>query len=363
MSKKKGNILAICRKQQETAFGGDCFILDSRFRGNDNRLLHLAKVLRKKNCIRASQCATFAHEIRKGSSVQTILEKIKAGEILFCDGAMGTFLQAKGLAPGECPELWCLEHPEDVKDIHREYRLAGSDIVESNSFGGSRYKLKHYGLENRVTEINRAAAHLAREVASDSQYVLGSVGPTGQFMAPLGVETEEGFAAAFAEQITALAAGGADAVIIETMTALEEAAVAVRAALEHKMITVIASFTFDPQAKGGYASMMGVRPEGFAEAMIAAGAHIIGANCGTGPADMIEIVKLLGVVDSDVPIMAMPNAGMPVIEDGRTVFKETPEQMADLAPRLVEAGANIIGGCCGTGPDHIAAMRKAVRSG
>lgn len=292
--------------------------------------------------------------------MQSILQRLKNGEILFCDGAMGTLLQAQGLDPGQCPELWCIDRPDDVKDIHQQYRRAGSDLVECNSFGGTSYKLQPYGLADRVTEINRAAAQLARQVAADTQYVLGSVGPTGQFMAPLGTATKQDLADSFTEQITALAAGGAHAVIIETMTALEEATVAVNAALQNPDLTVIASFTFDPQATGGYASMMGVTPKVFAEKMIAAGAHIIGANCGTGPTDMIEIVKLLRAVDADIPLMAMPNAGMPAIENGQTVFNETPQQMAETAPRLVDAGANIIGGCCGTSPDHIAAMKKAV---
>ncbi len=292
--------------------------------------------------------------------MQSILERLKNGEILFCDGAMGTFLQAKGLQPGQCPELWCVDRAEDVMDIHRQYRAAGSDIVECNTFGGSPYKLRHYNLAERCFELNAAAARIAREVAGDTQYVLGSIGPTGEFMAPLGLEPEENFIAAFAEQAKGLEAGGADLVIIETMTALEECAAGVKAAKANTSLTVIASFTFDPQANGGYASMMGIRPDVFARAMVELGADIIGVNCGTGPDHAIEMVKILKDNAPDTPIMAMPNAGMPTLEDGRTVFKETPEQMAQKAPLLVKAGANIIGGCCGTGPAHISAMKKAI---
>ncbi len=290
-------------------------------------------------------------------------ERLAAGETIVVDGAMGTALQALGLQPGVCPELWCVTHPEAVRRIHQRYRDAGSQVVECNSFGGTRYKLRHYGLEARTGEINRAAAALARAVAGPEGHVLGSLGPTGAFLEPYGEETEEAFFEAFAEQGEALEAGGADAAIVETMTAIEECCVAVRALRARTRMTVVASFTFDPQPDGGYASMMGVRPARFAEAVLEAGAHVVGSNCGLGPEHMVRVVRELREAVPGVPLAAMPNAGMPVLEQGRTVFKETPEAMAAAGLELRAAGATLIGGCCGTGPEHIAALVKALRAG
>ena len=294
-------------------------------------------------------------------AMEKLEKRLESGETLVVDGAMGTLLHSLGLQPGDCPELWCLTHPDQIRSIHHRYREAGSDVVECNSFGGSRYKLRHYGLENRVAEINRAAAALAREVAGDTQHVLGSLGPTGEFMEPYGDETEEAFFEAFAEQAKALEAGGADAVIVETMTSIEECCVAVRAVRSCTQMTVVASFTFDPLIQGGYASMMGVHPEAFALAAAAAGAHIVGSNCGLGPDHMINIVRELRGSVPTLPLLAMPNAGMPELVDGKTVFRETPEGMAAKSRELRKAGASLIGGCCGTTPAHIAAMAKALR--
>ena len=293
--------------------------------------------------------------------MRNLKEELASGKPLVADGAMGTMLQAAGLPPGECPELWNLSNAGKVAAIYRAYKDAGSDIAKTNSFGGSRYKLGMFGLEGKAYEINRAAAALAREIAGDEQFVLGCIGPTGEFMEPYGDETEEAFIAAFAEQARALRDGGADAVAIETMSAIEESIAGIKAAKTIPGLAVFASFTFERQANGGYASMMGVKPADFAAAAAAAGADAIGANCGAGPAQMLEIIAEIRAAAPGVPLVAMPNAGLPVLVDGATTFPSAPEEFAASALLLRAAGATVIGGCCGSAPAHIRAAAAAIR--
>lgn len=293
----------------------------------------------------------------------SILDRVAKGEILISDGAMGTFLQAKGLKPGECPEAWCVSNPEAVKSIAEAYVSAGSDIVETNSFGGSSYKLKEFGLVDKVTEFNKAAASLAKAAMGEKGYVAASVGPTGQILEEEGgMVTEEDLYNAYKEQVIALAAGGADALCIETMMSAKEAVQAVKAAKENTSLPVICTFTFEKGARG-YRTMMGVDPANAAKIAVEAGADIIGANCGNGIANMIEITKEMRAAAPETPILVHANAGMPVLEEGKTVFKETPADMAGRVRELIDAGANIIGGCCGTNPDHIRAMSEAAKGG
>ena len=238
-----------------------------------------------------------------------ILAAVKSGRVLVSDGAWGTFLQKKGLQPGECPELWCLERRAEVLDVARSYIAAGADMIESNSFGGSRFKLEHYGLGDRTAEINEAAANISREAAGPGRWVIASIGPTGKILVA-GEVTEDELYSAFKEQALALAKGGADALCIETMSAADEASLAIRAAREHTQCEVICTFTFQRGPKG-YRTMMGLSPAQAAQAAVQAGAHIIGPNCGNGMAQMIEIVKEMRAAASTTPILVHANAGLP----------------------------------------------------
>lgn len=287
---------------------------------------------------------------------EAFLARLESGEVLLADGAAGTRLQSMGLPPGTAPEAWILERPETIRALHQGYVEAGSDLILTCTFGGTRTRLQGHGLQDRVIEVNRRAAELAREVADDRVLVAGDMGPTGQLLAPLGRATPEEMTAAFAEQAQGLDQGGADFLLIETMSDLGEAMAAIEGARGATGLPIICTFSFDSHGR----TMMGLTPEVVAR-KIGPLVQGVGANCGRDPAEFEGFVQAMRQAAPEAILWAKPNAGLPRLEGDSMVYDATPEIMGQIALELRDAGAQIIGGCCGTMPAHVKAMANALR--
>jgi 5-methyltetrahydrofolate--homocysteine methyltransferase len=292
------------------------------------------------------------------------LARLQAGEVLVADGATGTNLQLVGLPPGTSPEDWVLDQPDRIVALQRSFVEAGSDLILTCTFGGTRLRLKESKYADRVAELNRRAVELAKEAASDRALVGGSLGPTGQLLKPFGPLEYPEVVAAYAEQAQALSEGGVDVLVIETHFALDEAQAAVEGARQVTTLPLVVSFAYDR----GVRTMMGVKPVQVAEKFKALHVTAIGANCGTTLENMEKIVQeyaaaLAAAANSGLFIWAKPNAGLPVVDatTGRSVYNVTPEQMGEFAKRYVALGARIVGGCCGSSPAHVRAMAQAVK--
>jgi len=289
-----------------------------------------------------------------------LLEAIRE-KTLLGDGAMGTQLQQAGLEPGGCGEAWNTEHPGRVLAIQKKYVEAGSDCLITNTFGGSRIMLERHAQDSDVEAINESGALIAREAFGGKEgYVLGGIGPFGGLLEPYGEVTEKSVREAFAEQAMALVSGGVDAIIIETQTSLEELGIGLEAAREAGAPCVIGSMAYDVTFDGEeIRTMMGIGPEDAAEFMVENGADVIALNCGSGvdvswAARAVERYRRI----TDLPTMAQPNAGLPELIDMEVVYRQTPEEMTGELSALLSAGANIVGGCCGSSPAHLRLFRK-----
>lgn len=284
-------------------------------------------------------------------------EAQQQGCALIGDGAMGTQLQRAGLEPGACGEEWNLSHPQRVLAIQRAYAESGSQVLLTNTFGANRFVLARHSMENRLAEICRAAAGIARQAVGDNGWVIGDVGPCGGFLEPMGEIPAARLEASLREQIGALLEGGVDAILVETISALDELELGIRVARQMGTGCVIASLAFD-RRRAGYRTMTGASPEQAAACAVAAGAHVVGANCGTGldPADFLEIARAYRAA-CNLPLMLQPNAGRPDLVAGQAVYPLSPDQMAPMLAELAGV-AQVVGGCCGTTPAHIAAFSK-----
>jgi 5-methyltetrahydrofolate--homocysteine methyltransferase len=291
--------------------------------------------------------------------MRPLLERLAAGELLVGDGALGTMLLERGLKPGRAPESLTLERPEVLEEVARLYLDAGADLLETNTFGGSPLKLALHGLEAETERVNGDAVRIARRVAQGRAYVAASIGPSGRLPEPYGDVTQAELYGSFRRQVAALAAAEPDCFCVETMTDLVEATLAVRAARDvAPAIPVLATMTFDPTPRG-YFTIIGVTVPAAAAGLEQAGADAVGSNCGNGVEHMIAIAREFRAA-SRLPVVIQPNAGLPRAVGGRTVYDETPEFLAEKARELVALGVSIIGGCCGTTPEHIRTLRAMV---
>ena len=285
------------------------------------------------------------------------IERLLASGPVITDGAWGTQMQRMGLQPGKCPDAWNLTNPDKVQQIAASYVEAGSQVILTNTFGANRFVLARHTAVERLAEINRAGVEISRRAASGRAAVFASMGPSG-VMLVLGSVTAEQLQQAFLEQAQAIAGAGADGIVIETMSDLQEAALAVTAARQTGL-PVVACMSFD-SGPGKDRTMMGVTPEQAAERLAEAGADVIGANCGQGIEGYVNICRRLRSA-TQLPIWIKPNAGLPELVDGVTVYRQTPEQFAAHVPDLLAAGASFVGGCCGTTPQFIRAIGAVLR--
>jgi methionine synthase I (cobalamin-dependent) len=296
----------------------------------------------------------------------SLRERIEQG-VFVLDGAMGTQLFLRGVEVGACNDNLNVKSPDIVAEVHRAYLDAGSDAIITNTFGANKYALSRHGLGGKVAAVNRAGAEVARRAAGEEKYVLGDIGPSGDFLQPLGTLKADELEAAFAEQAQALVVGGVNGLIIETMTALDEVRIAIKAAKSAAGgLPVFASMSFD-KAGGDFRTMMGVDVESAVAEMAAAGADAVGFNCGKATLDeYVELAKKLVAAaksqSDETIVFAEPNAGKPELIEGQTVYRVSPEQFAEAAKKINAAGIKIIGGCCGTTPNHIAAAARALRA-
>jgi 5-methyltetrahydrofolate--homocysteine methyltransferase len=294
-----------------------------------------------------------------------VLERIRGGEVLVFDGGYGTELFAAGLLNGACPELWNDDHADVVRRIHRGYYEAGSQIVETNTFGGSRLKLNEYHLGDRTRELNERGARLARDVCPPGSWVAGSIGPTSRLPAeyePLGDTTDDEYVETFREQAEALAEGGVDLFAVETMMFPQEATAAIRACKAAADLPVMATMFFQfEELHDRDRTMWGESPADVARSLLSAGADVVGMNCGRGPDRAIVIIREMRK-ETDVPLIAYPNAGLPITKGDTVTYELGPVEMARDYPALLDAGCNIVGACCGSNAEHIRRIAEVVRS-